>query len=187
MKKLLIALVVLFILGLLCTGVLTLVGGGAWFYLGQQADAQFEAIGAEIEAMEALEAAEAALAGQEIEAEAAAEAAAEELAEEPSEDDLTANEAETEPEEVVAEEAAAPQAANPAPSPRPRPRARPAPAPEPEPEPVEVVSEDEWNEDEELNLDDLDALLEDDDPLGDIEILDDDPDEKGRRGKRRGK
>ncbi len=171
MKKLLTVIVVLIVLGLLCAGVLGVGGGGLWFLVHRSEQAQMEAVKSmelELKELEALEAkAQAEQADLEAQA-AAAEAALEEQL--VAEEELA--------EEVEEEEVGSVQATA-------APRARPRPAPEPEPETtgVRVVSDDEFDEEEELDLGDMDELLGDDDPMGDIEILDD-PEPKGRRKKK---
>ena len=47
-----------------------------------------------------------------------------------------------------------------------------------------MAQEEHFDEAEELNLDNLDETLGDDDFLGNIEILDDEPETKGRRKKK---
>ncbi len=180
MKKLLISIVVIVVLGALCAGVLTIVGGaGAFYWLaGAQSDYEAQALAIEeqlrVEEEALVKEAEAAL---EAELAALEEAAAKE-AELADEEEALDEEAEAEAEEQPGSDQATASS-----TPAYRPRTRTV-TPEPEPEPEITADEDElFDEEEELNLDDLDDLLEDDDPLGEIEILDDEPEEK--RGRKR--
>jgi transcription elongation GreA/GreB family factor len=183
MKKILIALVILVVLGALCAGLAAIGGGGAWFYLRQSSQAQFEEIERELMDLERMEAeaqAEALAEAERLEREAQ-EAAAAQAA-------LEAQEAQLEEIEQAEEVGAEAQAQATQPAPRARTRAPAATRTEPdegELTGVRVVSDDEFDEDEELDLGSIDELLGDDDPMGDIEILDDDPDDKKRKKKKR--
>lgn len=172
MKKLLIALVVLVVLGLLCAGVVGIGGGAAWFVSRQNTQAQLEtARGLELELMAAAEAEAAAMEAAAQQAELEAQQAAAEAA---LDEELAAAE------ELAEQQAAA--SAQAASAPR-QPQVRKAPPPLEDPY-LEVAQEEHFDEAEELNLDNLDETLGDDDFLGNIEILDDEPETKGRRKKK---